>query len=145
MTMTEAVEIGIIGGTGIYDQESFEDIKEIKIFTPFGHTSDLVSVGAYKDIKVAFIPRHGKNHTIPPHRINYRANVWALKQLGVKRVCCASTGNMGASVAAYCARAGIRCRIFLSGTACKNKLKQIKAHGAEIVQVQGDYMEALEK
>jgi len=79
-------DIGIIGGTGVYDQESFEDVKETKVFTPFGETSDLVSVGIYKNIKVAFIPRHGKNHTIPPHRVNYRANVWALKQLGVKRI-----------------------------------------------------------
>jgi 5'-methylthioadenosine phosphorylase len=86
VTKTESAEIGIIGGTGIYDQESFEDIKEVKVFTPFGETSDLVSIGLYKRIKVAFIPRHGRNHTIPPHRVNYRANVWALKQLGVKRI-----------------------------------------------------------
>lgn len=66
-------------------------------------------------------------------------------ELGIKKVCCASTGNMGASVAAYCARAGIRCKIFLSGTACRSKLKQIKAHGAEIKQVNGDYVEALKK
>jgi len=66
-------------------------------------------------------------------------------QLDVKKVCCASTGNMGASVAAYCARAGIRCRIFLFGRACSNKIKQIKAHGAEIVQIKGDYIQALEK
>ena len=79
-------EIGIIGGTGVYDQESFEDVKEIKIFTPFGETSDLISVGSYKNVKVAFIPRHGRNHTIPPHRVNYRANIWALKQLGIKRI-----------------------------------------------------------
>ncbi len=86
MAITETAEIGIIGGTGVYDQESFEDIKEVKIYTPFGETSDLISVGTYKNVKVAFIPRHGKNHTIPPHRVNYRANVWALKQLGVKRI-----------------------------------------------------------
>jgi 5'-methylthioadenosine phosphorylase len=86
MSVTETADIGIIGGTGVYDQESFEDIKEIKVFTPFGATSDLVSVGLFKNIKVAFIPRHGRNHTIPPHRVNYRANVWALKQLGVKRI-----------------------------------------------------------
>jgi len=79
-------EIGIIGGTGVYDQESFENIKEVKIFTPFGETSDLISLGTYKDTKVAFIARHNKNHTIPPHRVNYRANVWALKELGVKRI-----------------------------------------------------------
>ena len=84
--MTEAVDVGIIGGTGVYDQESFEDVKEIKIFTPFGETSDLISVGTYKNFNVAFIPRHGRNHTIPPHMVNYRANIWALKQLGTKRV-----------------------------------------------------------
>jgi 5'-methylthioadenosine phosphorylase len=82
--------IGIIGGTGVYDQESFKDIKEIKVFTPFGKTSDLVSVGLYRNIRVAFIPRHGRNHTIPPHKVNYRANVWALKKLGVKRVIASS-------------------------------------------------------
>ena len=86
MGVTETADIGIIGGTGVYDQESFESIKEIKVFTPFGETSDMVSVGFYKNIRVAFIPRHGRNHTIPPHRVNYRANVWALKQLGVKRI-----------------------------------------------------------
>ncbi len=86
MAMTETADIGIIGGTGVYDQENFEDVKEIKVFTPFGETSDLISVGVYKNVKVAFIPRHGKNHTIPPHRVNYRANVWALKQLGAKRI-----------------------------------------------------------
>jgi len=86
MGVTETADIGIIGGTGVYDQENFEDIKEIKVFTPFGETSDLVSVGLYRNIRVAFIPRHGRNHTIPPHMVNYRANVWALKQLGVKRI-----------------------------------------------------------
>jgi len=90
MDMTETAEIGIIGGTGVYDQDNFENVKEIKVFTPFGETSDLVSVGLYRNIRVAFIPRHGRNHTIPPHRVNYRANVWALKQLGVKRVIASS-------------------------------------------------------
>ncbi|MEJ2280630.1 MAG: S-methyl-5'-thioadenosine phosphorylase [Candidatus Bathyarchaeota archaeon] len=84
--MKETADIAIIGGTGVYDQDSFENTKEIKVFTPFGETSDLISIGFYKDIKVAFIPRHGKNHTIPPHRVNYRANLWALKELGVKRI-----------------------------------------------------------
>ncbi|MCW4034108.1 MAG: MTAP family purine nucleoside phosphorylase, partial [Candidatus Bathyarchaeota archaeon] len=86
MALTQTAEIGIIGGTGVYDQESFEDVKQVKVFTPFGETSDLVSVGTYKNVKVAFIPRHGANHTIPPHKVNYRANIWALKQLGVKRI-----------------------------------------------------------
>jgi 5'-methylthioadenosine phosphorylase len=86
MTMKETANIGIIGGTGVYDQDSFEDTRETKVFTPYGETSDLVSIGLYRGIKVAFIPRHGRNHTIPPHRVNYRANIWALKQLGVKRI-----------------------------------------------------------
>ena len=64
-------------------------------------------------------------------------------QLGVKNVCCASTGNMGASVAAYCARAGMRCKIFLSGSTSKNKVKQIKSYGAEVHQVDGNYNQAL--
>ena len=79
-------EIGIIGGTGIYDPTIIRDVKEIKVYTPFGRTSDLVSVGYYKDVKVAFIPRHGRKHQIPPHRIPSRANIWALKELGVKRI-----------------------------------------------------------
>ena len=52
LAVTETAEIGIIGGTGVYDQESFEDIKDVKIFTPFGETSDLVSIGTYKNTKV---------------------------------------------------------------------------------------------
>ena len=86
VSIPESVAIGIIGGTGIYDQESFENLKEIKVYTPFGETSDVISVGLYKKIKVAFIPRHGRNHTIPPHKVNYRANIWALKQLRIKRI-----------------------------------------------------------
>lgn len=89
-TLTNRAEIGIIGGTGFCDQEKFENVREIKVLTPFGGTSDLVSIGLYKNIKVAFIPRHGRNHTIPPHRVNYRANVWALKQLGVERIIASS-------------------------------------------------------
>lgn len=81
-----AAEIGIIGGSGFYDSSLFSSIKEVKIHTPFGAPSDLISVGEYKGIGVAFLPRHGKRHTIPPHLINYRANVWAMRDLGVKRI-----------------------------------------------------------
>ena len=83
---TERADIGIIGGTGVYDPGLFEDVIEVKVYTPFGAPSDNVLIGTYKGIKVAFIPRHGRSHTIPPHRINYRANIWALKELGVKRI-----------------------------------------------------------
>ena len=80
------VEIGIIGGTGIYDPGIITDARDVKVYTPFGRTSDLISVGYYEGRKIAFIPRHGRRHQIPPHRIPSRANIWALKELGVKRI-----------------------------------------------------------
>jgi len=79
-------EIGIIGGTGVYDPEFLKDSKEIKVYTPFGEPSDLITIGNFKDREIAFIPRHGRGHRIPPHMINSRANIWALKELGVKRI-----------------------------------------------------------
>ncbi len=82
----EQAEIGIFGGTGIYDSGLLTESKETKIKTPFGETSDSITVGIFKGKKVAFMPRHGKKHTIPPHLINFRANIWAFKELGVKRV-----------------------------------------------------------
>jgi 5'-methylthioadenosine phosphorylase len=82
----EDADIGIIGGTGVYDSGLFSDKKEIKVHTPYGEPSDTITVGEYAGRKVAFLPRHGRGHRIPPHRINARANVWALKQLGVKRI-----------------------------------------------------------
>jgi 5'-methylthioadenosine phosphorylase len=82
----ERAEIGVIGGTGVYDAELLVQPKEIKVFTPYGKTSDVITVGFFKKRKIAFIPRHGKGHQIPPHNINFRANVWALKELGVTRI-----------------------------------------------------------
>lgn len=86
MASAETAEIGIIGGTGVYDPGLFSDKKEIKIFTPYGEPSDLITVGQYAGRRVAFLPRHGRSHRIPPHKINARANIWALKQLGVRRI-----------------------------------------------------------
>jgi 5'-methylthioadenosine phosphorylase len=80
------VEIGIIGGTGVYDPEIIDDAKEMKIYTPFGRTSSPISIGYFKNKKVAFLSRHGHQHQIPPHRIPFRANIWAFKELGVKRI-----------------------------------------------------------
>jgi 5'-methylthioadenosine phosphorylase len=79
-------EIGIIGGTGIYDPGLLEDSKDIKVFTPYGKPSDFITIGVFKGTKIAFMPRHGKGHQIPPHNINYKANIWSLKQLGVTRI-----------------------------------------------------------
>src|SRR5919201_2006196 len=84
--MENRADIGIIGGTGIYDQGLFSAKREIKVHTPYGEASDLVTIGEYLGVKAAFIPRHGRGHRIPPHSINSRANIWALKQLGVKRI-----------------------------------------------------------
>ncbi len=82
----ENVTIGMIGGTGVYDPEVFTDIKEYKIYTPFGAPSDKVMVGTLQNRRIAFIPRHGRTHMYPPHLVNYRANIWALKALGVQRL-----------------------------------------------------------
>ncbi|HLA22564.1 MAG TPA: S-methyl-5'-thioadenosine phosphorylase [Nitrosopumilaceae archaeon] len=82
----EQAEIGIFGGTGIYDSGLLSESKEITVDTPFGKTSDSITVGIFKGKKVAFMPRHGKKHTIPPHLINFRANVWAFKEMGIKRI-----------------------------------------------------------
>jgi 5'-methylthioadenosine phosphorylase len=84
--LSQRADIGIIGGTGVYDPGLFSERREVKIHTPYGEPSDLVTIGEYSGITVAFIPRHGRGHRIPPHKINSRANIWALKQLGVKRV-----------------------------------------------------------
>lgn len=84
--MTEQAEIGIFGGTGIYDPGLLSESREITIDTPFGKTSDSITVGIYKGRKVAFMPRHGRKHTIPPHLINFRANIWAFKEMGIKRI-----------------------------------------------------------
>ena len=82
----EQAEIGIFGGTGIYDSGLLTESKEVTVDTPFGKTSDSITIGIFKGKKVAFMPRHGKKHTIPPHLINFRANVWAFKEMGVKRI-----------------------------------------------------------
>ena len=79
-------EIGVIGGSGLYDPGIVENAQEVKVYTPFGEPSDYIIVGEVKGRRVAFLPRHGRGHRIPPHRVNYRANIWALKALGVKWV-----------------------------------------------------------
>ena len=77
-------EIGILGGSGFYALLS--DAEESWVDTPFGPTSDAIATGQIDGRQVAFMPRHGRNHTVPPHMINYRANLWAFKSLGVTRV-----------------------------------------------------------
>ncbi|MEM3421540.1 MAG: S-methyl-5'-thioadenosine phosphorylase [Candidatus Hadarchaeum sp.] len=79
-------EIGIIGGTGLYDPKLLKNIEEIEVETPYGSPSDSITLGELNGRKLAFLPRHGKKHTIRPTDINYRANIFAMKQLGVTRI-----------------------------------------------------------
>ena len=82
--MSERAEIGIFGGTGLYQMEGFSDVREVKLTTPFGEPSDSLVLGTLEGRKVAFLPRHGRGHRILPHELNYQANVYAMKQLGVE-------------------------------------------------------------
>ena len=84
--MDKDVEIGIFGGTGIYDSGILENPQEIEINTPYGKPSDKITIGIFKGRKIAFLPRHGKKHTIAPHMINFKANIWAFKELGITRI-----------------------------------------------------------
>ncbi|HRF58830.1 MAG TPA: S-methyl-5'-thioadenosine phosphorylase [Fimbriimonadaceae bacterium] len=77
-------DIGVFGGSGFYSL--LENVQEIKVDTPYGPTSDSIFLAQVDGREVAFLPRHGRNHTIPPHKINYRANVWAFRKIGVKVV-----------------------------------------------------------
>jgi 5'-methylthioadenosine phosphorylase len=80
------VEVGILGGTGLYEIEGIEDLKEIRLRTPFGDPSDAYIIGRLEGRRVAFLSRHGRGHRFLPMEINYRANVYGFKRLGVDRV-----------------------------------------------------------
>jgi 5'-methylthioadenosine phosphorylase len=82
--VADLAEIGVFGGSGFYSL--LEDVTEAKIDTPYGAPSDSFFLATVAGRRVAFLPRHGRRHTIPPHKVNYRANVWAMRSLGVKAV-----------------------------------------------------------
>jgi len=77
-------ELGVFGGSGFY--AFLDGVEEHKIETPYGAPSDKVAIGEVEGRRVAFLPRHGRRHQYPPHKIPYRANLWAMKELGVTRV-----------------------------------------------------------
>ncbi|MCC7434374.1 MAG: S-methyl-5'-thioadenosine phosphorylase [Methanoregulaceae archaeon] len=77
-------EIGVFGGSGFYSL--LNDVREVKVDTPYGPPSDSLMLATVNGRKVAFLPRHGRNHTLPPHKINFRANVWAMRSLGVQAI-----------------------------------------------------------
>lgn len=88
--MTEKVDIAIIGGSGIYDTNMLDRVRTLDIDTPFGKPSDSVTIGEHGDRTVCFLPRHGTGHRISPSELNSRANIFALKKLGVRRIIAAS-------------------------------------------------------
>src|ERR1700737_3121160 len=94
--MADLAGIAVVGGSGFY--EFLEGAEEVKIDTPFGAPSDPIAVGEVAGRRVAFLPRHGKDHRFPPHKIPYRANMWALRALGVRRILAPSAvGSLTAS------------------------------------------------
>lgn len=83
---SERAEIGIIGGSGLYDIEGLRERREVEISTPFGKPSDSLMLGTLEGRRVAFLPRHGRGHRILPHELPFQANVFAMKLLGVERI-----------------------------------------------------------
>ena len=97
--MPHTADIGIIGGSGFYEFAE-GDVDEIKVDTPYGPPSDKIALMTVAGRRVAFLPRHGRTHSLPPHRVLYRANVWALHSLGVTRVLAPSAvGSLQAHIA----------------------------------------------
>src|SRR5579859_4848994 len=79
-------KIGVIGGSGLYQMEDMTDVEEVAVQTPFGDPSDVITVGKVEGVSMAFLPRHGRGHRISPTELPVRANIWALKSLGVEWV-----------------------------------------------------------
>ncbi len=93
-------EIGIIGGSGLYEMEALTRKKEVKVATPFGPPSESFVTGVLSGAPVAFLARHGRGHRILPSEINFRANIWAMKKLGVRRIISVSAvGSMKETIA----------------------------------------------
>ncbi|MEM9539784.1 MAG: S-methyl-5'-thioadenosine phosphorylase [Cyanobacteria bacterium P01_E01_bin.42] len=88
--MTKEPKIGIIGGSGLYKMEALKDIEEVSLDTPFGSPSDALIIGTLDEIPVAFLARHGRNHHLLPSELPFRANIHAMKQLGVEYIISAS-------------------------------------------------------
>jgi len=79
-------DFGVIAGSGIYDIPDLEITETVTVETPYGEPSDSYRIGRFAGREVAFLPRHGSRHHIPPHRINYRANIWGFRELGISRI-----------------------------------------------------------
>jgi 5'-methylthioadenosine phosphorylase len=84
--MDEKIQIGIIGGSGLYNMEGLSNVSTVTLDTPFGHPSDEYVIGSLGDVRVAFLPRHGRGHRLTPSEVNYRANIYGFKQLGASHI-----------------------------------------------------------
>ncbi len=90
MSSLPRVQVGIIGGSGLYQMPELTDVEEVKVDTPFGSPSDAFIIGTLEDQQVAFLPRHGRGHRLTPTEVPFRANIYAMKLLGVERILSAS-------------------------------------------------------
>ncbi|MGH7847649.1 MAG: S-methyl-5'-thioadenosine phosphorylase, partial [Candidatus Binatia bacterium] len=79
-----AKKLGVLGGTGLYLMEGLQNVQEVKLNTPFGEPSDTYLCGSLDNIELVFLPRHGRGHRLLPAEINYRANIFGMKKLGVE-------------------------------------------------------------
>ncbi len=84
--MSEERVVGVIGGSGLYEIEALGEVEEVALATPFGEPSDAFITGVLDGVRMVFLPRHGRGHRISPSEINFRANVWGLKRLGVTQI-----------------------------------------------------------
>ncbi len=92
--------VGIIGGTGLYQMEGLEKVREVKVNTPFGKPSDAYVRGRLGGIDLVFLPRHGRGHRLLPTELNFRANIFGMKKLGVERIICVgSVGSLREEIA----------------------------------------------
>ena len=98
--MAEQLVVGVVGGSGLYAIDGLEDVREVALSTPFGEPSDAFVTGRLGETPMVFLPRHGRGHRIQPSDINFRANIWGLKQLGVTRILSVSAvGSMREHIA----------------------------------------------
>ena len=95
--LEKKADIGVFGGSGFYS--FLDNVEEVTVETPYGAPSDKIALATIGNKKVAFLPRHGKDHRLPPHMINYRANLWAMKELGVCRIIApTASGSLQANI-----------------------------------------------
>src|SRR3989338_380324 len=80
------ISVAVVGGSGVYSMEELKEVREISLKTPFGPPSDKVVTGVLEGTAIAFLPRHGRGHRLSPSEVNYRANIYALKMLGVEQI-----------------------------------------------------------